>query len=259
MHLHLWQGTVGISGTPLSLLMSYLYGQTQCVQIEGIISEYVKLVCGVPQGSVLGPLNFCFCMYPLGSISRHHCINYHIYADDTQVYITFDLSDPSIAIEKLNLCISDIRNWMIKSKLKINDSKTEYLVLTSSFFKQVLPSYSTSTISSSCRHGCMLYRSDSRGTGVPAIEQMAPCYFKLQIAECLSIQSAKTEARKQGRPSVELEVKKRRGSAFPLPSKAIRMDANDYWSYVLNYREMQISGCKGRSHVICSKCCNSDI
>ena len=34
------------------------------------------------------------------------------------------------------LCISDIRTWMIKNKLKINDSKTEFLVLTSSYFKQ---------------------------------------------------------------------------------------------------------------------------
>ena len=75
-------------------------------------------------------------MYPIGSILRHHGIDYHIYADDTQLYIKFDLSDPSIALEKINLCISDIRTWMIKNKLKINDSKTEFLVLSSSFFKQ---------------------------------------------------------------------------------------------------------------------------
>ena len=67
---------------------------------------------------------------------RHHCINYHIYADDTKFYIKCDLSDPSIALEKINLCISDIRTWMIKNKLKISDSKTEFLMLTSSFFKQ---------------------------------------------------------------------------------------------------------------------------
>ena len=133
---NLWQDTFGISGSALSLLKSYLHGRTQCVQIEGIVSEYAKLVCGVPQGSVLGPLNFCMYMYPIGSILRHHGINYHIHADDTQLYITFDLSDPSITLEKINLCISDIRTWMIKNKLKINDSKTEFLVLTSSYFKQ---------------------------------------------------------------------------------------------------------------------------
>ena len=75
-------------------------------------------------------------MYLMGSIFCNHGIDYHIYADDTQLYIKFDLSDPSIALEKINLCISDIRTWMIKNKLKINDSKTEFLVLTFSFFMQ---------------------------------------------------------------------------------------------------------------------------
>ena len=109
-----------------------------CTRIshDSIGCGYAKLVCGVPQGSVLGPWNFCMYMYPIGSILRHHGIDYHIYADDTQLYIKFDLSDPSIALEKINLCISDIRTWMIKNKLKINDSKTEFLVLSSSFFKQ---------------------------------------------------------------------------------------------------------------------------
>ena len=105
---NLWQDTFGISGSALSLLKSYLHGRTQCVQIEGVISEYAKLVCGVPQGSILGPLNFCMYMYPIGSILHHHGINYHIYADDTQLCFTLDLSDPSIALEKNNLCISDI-------------------------------------------------------------------------------------------------------------------------------------------------------
>ena len=54
MLFNLWQDIFGISGSALDLLKSYLDGRTQCVQIDGIVSEYAKLVCGVPQGSVLG-------------------------------------------------------------------------------------------------------------------------------------------------------------------------------------------------------------
>ena len=72
----------------------------------------------------------------------------------------------------------------------------------------------------------LLYRRDCKGIGVPTKEQMALCGFKLQIAECLSLQTAKPETRKRGRPSVEteLDVKRRRGGALPLPAKAIRID-----------------------------------
>ena len=54
----------------------------------------------------------------------------------TKLYISFDLSDPSIAIDKVNKCISDIRTWMIQNKLKIYNTKTKFLVLTSSYLKQ---------------------------------------------------------------------------------------------------------------------------
>ena len=114
MLFNLWQDIFGVSGSALDLLQSHLDGQTQCDQIDGIVSEYAKLFCGLPQGSVLYPLSFCAYMYPIGSILRHHGIDDHIYADDTQLYITFDLSDPTIALDKINLCISDLRTWMIK-------------------------------------------------------------------------------------------------------------------------------------------------
>ena len=117
-------------------MKSYLDGRQQCVQIEGVISESAELACGVPQWSVLGQLKFCIYMLPIGSIMRHHDIDFQIYADDAQLYVSFDLFKHNVVLDRMNLCIADLQIWMIRNKLKINDSKTEFFIFTSSFLKQ---------------------------------------------------------------------------------------------------------------------------
>ena len=102
------------------------------------MSDFASLLCGVPQGSVLGPKKISLYLLPLGAILRHHNIGYHIYADDTQLYISFKCKDPFESLTRLNMCISDIRVWMIKNKLKINDSKTEFIIFRSPLLKQNL-------------------------------------------------------------------------------------------------------------------------
>ena len=62
------ENCVGISGNALKLIKSYFSGRTQRVMIDGILSDVASLICGVPQGSVLGPLKFCLYLLPLAAI-----------------------------------------------------------------------------------------------------------------------------------------------------------------------------------------------
>ena len=67
----------------------------------------------------------------MSAILKYHKIGYHVYADDTQLYISFKCKQPLESISKVNSCLSDIRRWMITNKLKINDSKAEFIVFRS--------------------------------------------------------------------------------------------------------------------------------
>ena len=93
---------VGLRGKALDLIKSYSLDRTQCVQIEGILCEFAKIVCGVPQGSVLGPLKFCLYMILLSAILKFHKIGYHVYVDDTQIYVSFKCDAPLQALGKIN-------------------------------------------------------------------------------------------------------------------------------------------------------------
>ena len=62
---------IGLEGSVLDLLRSYLSGRTQCVFVAGVLSELSEPMFGVPQGSVLSPIEFCIYTIPLGAIMRH--------------------------------------------------------------------------------------------------------------------------------------------------------------------------------------------
>ena len=87
---------VGICGKALKLIKSYFSNRTQCVQIDNVLSDFANIICGVPQ-----------------------------------LYVSFKCKQTLEAISKLNSCLADIRRWMITNKLKINDSKTEFIVFRS--------------------------------------------------------------------------------------------------------------------------------
>ena len=124
--LHTWYFWFTPAVVPLPLT-----DRKQKVVVNDVFSKSTSLTCGVPQGSVLGPILFTIYMLPLVEIIRNHGVQYHMYADDCQLYITCDSHDLNDPISKMESLISDIRVWYSRNMLKLNDSKTKMLVIRS--------------------------------------------------------------------------------------------------------------------------------
>ena len=71
-------------------------------------------------------------MAPLGDIVQQHNIKFHFYADDTELYFSFkpnDSTSEAAALSSMQNCIADIKIWMTKNMLKLNDEKTEFILI----------------------------------------------------------------------------------------------------------------------------------
>ena len=117
----------GISGQAQIWFSSHSQNRHQCVKNKDILSDKVTLSYGVPQGSVVGPVLFTLYATPLSAIISSFDINHHLYADDTQIYISLSVSNAKESLEKLQHCLMGVSAWMTGSKLKLNPSKTEFL------------------------------------------------------------------------------------------------------------------------------------
>ena len=121
-----------ICGTALDWFRSYLTNRTQFALIEGKKSQPRELKCGVPQGSFNGPKLYLLYTAPLADVLRHHKMQFHFFADDTQLYISFSWNNDlelASTIAKIQDCLSDLDRWMSLNKLKLNKDKTELLYL----------------------------------------------------------------------------------------------------------------------------------
>ena len=119
----------GVTGLPLSWFKSYLSNRRQYIKISNTSSSPNTLQCGVPQGSVLGPLLFSIYTSPLGKIIMKYGLSYHLYADDTQLYMSFLPTESHKAAFSINKCLDEIKLWMYSNKLKLNESKTDCIVI----------------------------------------------------------------------------------------------------------------------------------
>jgi hypothetical protein len=123
---------LGIKDTVQQWFRSYLTNRVQHITLSNERSDSKSLTCGVPQGSVLGPVLFTIYTSSLGILLRRQNIAYHLYADDTQLYLTFKPSladDTGRAVREMEICVGLVKDWMTSYHLKMNDSKTEILVI----------------------------------------------------------------------------------------------------------------------------------
>ena len=73
---------------------------------------------------------------PLSNIINKHTINYHYYAEDTQIYLQSENNTIAVqeAITRIQDCITDVSNWMSRSALKINEDKTEFIIFSAKHY-----------------------------------------------------------------------------------------------------------------------------
>ena len=127
--LHRLSERYGIKGNVHKWLQSYLTGRKQFVTIKGERSSEISKHCDVPQGSVLGPnLYEDYSAAPVGDILRKHELLFHIYADDTQIYLPFAPGNETEALDRLERCLAEVRQWVATNWLQLNDSKTEFII-----------------------------------------------------------------------------------------------------------------------------------
>ena len=125
----------GIQGKSLQWFESYLSERKQYIEIDRENTSYLDITCGVPQGSILGPLLFLIYINDLSKVSN--IITPIMFADDTNLFY----SDRNIKnlFEKMNIELQKVSEWLRANKLSINIGKTNFLLFHKSRDKDNLP------------------------------------------------------------------------------------------------------------------------
>ena len=115
----------GVQGNSLNWFKSYLDNRRQKCFINGCLSDKLPLSCGVPQGTILGPLLFLIYINDLPNCLLSS--QPRMYADDT--HLTFSIKDITALDQALNRDVDSVNNWLVSNKLTLNAANTEFTVI----------------------------------------------------------------------------------------------------------------------------------
>ena len=116
----------GITSTELKWFSSYLSGRKQVVKFHQETSEFCDITCGVPQGSVLGPILFLLFINDISNFAVEGCV-LNMYADEVIIYTSATSNDELEC--RLQVCIDNISNCYSMNKLCINKNKSNVMVI----------------------------------------------------------------------------------------------------------------------------------
>ena len=119
---------LGLDGIVLEWFRTYLKNRMFRVCVNDTLSDKCLMKTGNPQGSILGPILFLVYTMDLHYVLESLGVFYHSYADDTQIYFTFEGINE--ADNKLGVIFNIVNQWMRSRRLKLNSDQTECILVT---------------------------------------------------------------------------------------------------------------------------------
>ena len=119
--------SIGFDNCALKWTNSYLSKRVQCVRTHEGLSDWKTLDNGVPQGSILGPLIFTILLLDINE-HIHHC-KYHLYADDTQIYLSGKVGEVLTMMDQINEDLKKIFEFTSAYNLTLNIGKCKYIII----------------------------------------------------------------------------------------------------------------------------------
>ena len=129
--VHCLHTDFGFTDAVLQWFSSYLTDRAHYVSLSNHCSAFAPVHSGVPQGSVLGPTPFTMYTKPLSAIIDSHSIIHHLFADDLQIPMSALPAKISELHHSMQSCICYVKARATANMLKLNDNKTELMIMTS--------------------------------------------------------------------------------------------------------------------------------